>query len=114
MRGFSRSRPPVRTGSGTSWIASSKIDPSCSNVDLSFSAAEEAFRAELRAWLKAHLPAGWSGEPPAAATLAAEVAFLRAWQRQLADGGWVGIHWPREYGGRGATVVENYIFQEEM
>ncbi|TME70406.1 MAG: hypothetical protein E6I48_14975, partial [Chloroflexi bacterium] len=47
-------------------------------------------------------------------TLAEEVAFLRAWQRRLHDGGWVGIHWPREYGGRGATVVEHYIFQEEI
>ena len=42
------------------------------------------------------------------------MAFLRDWQRALADGGWVGVHWPREYGGRGATVIEHYIFQEEM
>jgi alkylation response protein AidB-like acyl-CoA dehydrogenase len=78
-------------------------------VDLSFSAAEETFRAELRAWLRANLP------PAAAhATLADEVASLRAWQRKLHEGRWVGIHWPREYGGRGATAVENYIFQEEI
>jgi alkylation response protein AidB-like acyl-CoA dehydrogenase len=79
-------------------------------MDLSFSAAEEAFRAELRAWLAANVPA--AGPEPA--TLAEEVAALRAWQRRLHEGGWVGIHWPREYGGRGATVVENYIFQEEL
>jgi alkylation response protein AidB-like acyl-CoA dehydrogenase len=84
-------------------------------VDLSFSPAEEAFRTELRAWLEANLPPGWSTrEPPAHATLADEVAFLRDWQRKLHAGGWVGIHWPREYGGRGASVVENYIFQEEL
>jgi len=85
-------------------------------VDLSFSAAEEAFRADLRTWLRANLPAGWGGddEPPAHATLADEVAFLRTWQRELARAGWVGIHWPQQYGGRGASVVENYIFQEEM
>jgi alkylation response protein AidB-like acyl-CoA dehydrogenase len=79
-------------------------------MDLSFSAAEEAFRAELRAWLAAHVlrPAT---EP---ATLAEEVAFLVAWQRRLAAGRWVGVHWPRQYGGRDASVVENYIFQEEM
>src|SRR5207247_1332406 len=78
-------------------------------VDLAFSPTEEAFCAELRGWLRTHLP------PPAEpATLADEVAFLRAWQRQLHDGRWVGIHWPREYGGRGASVVEHYIFQEEM
>jgi alkylation response protein AidB-like acyl-CoA dehydrogenase len=84
-------------------------------VDLSFSPAEESFRAELRGWLTEHLPDAWrGGEPPEFASLADEVAFLRDWQRQLAEGGWVGIHWPREYGGRGASVVEHYIFQEEI
>ncbi len=84
-------------------------------VDLSFSPAEEAFRAELRAWLAANLPPAWrGGEAPAFASLADEVAALRDWQRALAAGGWVGIHWPREYGGRGATVVEHYVFQEEI
>ncbi len=81
-------------------------------MDLTFSPAEEAFRAELRAWLRANQPppADENAEP----TLAEEVAFLRDWQRRLAAGGWVGIHWPREYGGRGASVVESYVFQEEM
>jgi alkylation response protein AidB-like acyl-CoA dehydrogenase len=84
-------------------------------VDLSFSPAEEAFRTELRGWLAEHLPNAWrGGEPPEFASLAEEVAFLRDWQRQLAEADWVGIHWPREYGGRGATVVEHYIFQEEI
>jgi alkylation response protein AidB-like acyl-CoA dehydrogenase len=79
-------------------------------VDLRFSVAEEAFRSELRAWLAANQPA----DPGEHASLADEVAFLRAWQRTLARAGWVGIHWPRAYGGRGASVVENYLFQEEM
>jgi alkylation response protein AidB-like acyl-CoA dehydrogenase len=84
-------------------------------VDLAFTPAEEAFRGELRAWLGANLPAGWSrDEPRAHASLADEVAFLCAWQRKLHEGRWVGIHWPREYGGRGASVVEHYIFQEEI
>jgi alkylation response protein AidB-like acyl-CoA dehydrogenase len=79
-------------------------------VDLTFSPAEEAFRAELRAWLAANVPA----ERVEHATLADEVAYLRDWQRRLAEAGWVGIHWPREYGGRGATVIEHYILQEEL
>jgi alkylation response protein AidB-like acyl-CoA dehydrogenase len=79
-------------------------------MDLSFSPAEEAFRTELRAWLDAHLPRA----VPEPETLADEVAFLIDWQRQLAAGRWVGVHWPADYGGRGASVVENYIFQEEM
>ena len=79
-------------------------------MDLTFSPSEEAFRAELRAWLRANVPA----ERIEHATLADEVAYLRAWQRRLAGAGWVGIHWPREYGGRGASVVEHYILQEEL
>jgi alkylation response protein AidB-like acyl-CoA dehydrogenase len=80
-------------------------------VDLSFTPAEEAFRAELRTWLAANVPAESEGPY---ATLADEVAALRAWQRKLAAAGWVGLHWPRAYGGRGASIVEHYIFQEEM
>jgi alkylation response protein AidB-like acyl-CoA dehydrogenase len=79
-------------------------------VDLTFSPAEEAFRAELRAWLRANVPA----ERAEHATLAEEVAYLRDWQRRLAGAGWVGIHWPREYGGRGASVIEHYLLQEEL
>jgi alkylation response protein AidB-like acyl-CoA dehydrogenase len=82
-------------------------------VDLAFSDAEESFRADLRAWLRDHLPAGWKGHAEFA-TLAEEVTFLRDWQRRLHDGRWVGIHWPRAYGGRGASVVEHYILQEEL
>jgi alkylation response protein AidB-like acyl-CoA dehydrogenase len=79
-------------------------------VDLTFSAAEEAFRTELRAWLGTHAPP----DPGEHESLAAEVAFLRRWQQTLSAAGWVGIHWPRAYGGRGASVVESYLFQEEM
>jgi alkylation response protein AidB-like acyl-CoA dehydrogenase len=78
-------------------------------MDLTFSAEEETFRAELRAWLAANLPA--ERDHP---TLADEVRFLVDWQRRLADGGWVGVHWPCEYGGRGATTTENYLLQEEL
>jgi alkylation response protein AidB-like acyl-CoA dehydrogenase len=84
-------------------------------VDLAFTPDEEAFRAELRAWLRDNMPPGWStADRPEPATLGDEVSFLRGWQRRLHDGRWVGIHWPREYGGRGASVIEHYIFQEEI
>jgi alkylation response protein AidB-like acyl-CoA dehydrogenase len=79
-------------------------------MDLSFSPSEEAFRAEFRAWLATNLPAA-RAEP---ASLAEEVASLIEWQRRLAAGRWVGVHWPAQYGGRGASLVENYIFQEEL
>ncbi len=84
-------------------------------MDLTFSDAEESFRRELQAWLGANLPAGWGTEAfPEPQSLAEEVAFLVDWQRQLHSGGWVGVHWPRAYGGRGATTVENYVLQEEF
>ena len=79
---------------------------------LTFSAEEEQFRSELRGWLAANIPAGWDDED--FPTLADEVRFLVDWQRRLASGGWVGVHWPRELGGRGATTTENYILQEEL
>ena len=81
-------------------------------MDLTFTADEEDFRAELRAWLAANIPAGWNAED--FPSLADEVKFLVGWQRRLAAGGWVGVHWPREYGGRGASTTENYILQEEL
>jgi alkylation response protein AidB-like acyl-CoA dehydrogenase len=84
-------------------------------MDLTFTEAEESFRRELQTWLRANLPEGWGTEDFSEPTaLAEEVAFLIDWQKRLHSGGWVGVHWPREYGGRGATRVENYILQEEF
>jgi alkylation response protein AidB-like acyl-CoA dehydrogenase len=87
-------------------------------VDFAYSAAEEAFRAELRAWLAAELPAHRARWPPDddEFTLHPDRSFdaCHAWHRRLHRGSWVGLHWPRAYGGRGATLVEQMIFQEEM
>jgi alkylation response protein AidB-like acyl-CoA dehydrogenase len=77
-------------------------------VDLSFSPEEEAFAAEIRAWLDANLE-----RPPRFATLADEVEWGRAWQAKLAADRWVGIHWPEAYGGRGASPVQVAIFNME-
>jgi alkylation response protein AidB-like acyl-CoA dehydrogenase len=76
---------------------------------LTFTAADEAFRAELRGWLAQNLPT-----EPVPEDEEARRAFQRAWQRRLAAGGWVGIQWPRAHGGRGATVAQQIIFTEEM
>jgi len=77
-------------------------------VDLTLSPAEEAFRDEIRAWLEAHNP----GREPAGDEAAFE--FRRNWQRQLHDAGWAGVSWPKDYGGRGATLIEQAIFNEEV
>jgi alkylation response protein AidB-like acyl-CoA dehydrogenase len=87
-------------------------------VDFAYTEAEEAFRAEVRAWLAAELPAHRAVWPPDddEFTLHPDRSFdaCRAWHRRLHTGGWVGLHWPQAYGGRGATLVEQMIFQEEM
>jgi alkylation response protein AidB-like acyl-CoA dehydrogenase len=77
-------------------------------MDLSFSPEEEAFAEEVRAWLAANLD-----PPPRFENLADEIAWGRAWQAKLARGRWVGIHWPHEYGGRGASPVQVAIFNME-
>jgi len=84
-------------------------------MDLTFSPAAEDFRQELRAWLARNVPAEFlDADFPGFPSLEEEVRFLRSWQARLAADRWVGVHWPRDVGGRGAGVEEHYIFQEEM
>ena len=83
-------------------------------MDFNYAPAEERFRAELRAWLANALPVGW-GETVFESEDEEERAMFRlAWERKLHAGGWAGINWPKEYGGRGATLIERAIFAEEM
>jgi alkylation response protein AidB-like acyl-CoA dehydrogenase len=76
---------------------------------LHYTAEEEAFRGEIRDWLARHLP-----RTPPPEDEEERRAFQRAWQHELAAGGWVGIQWPRAHGGRGATLKQQIIFTEEM
>ncbi len=83
-------------------------------MDFNYTPAEEQFRAELRAWLADALPVGW-GETVFEPEDEEERAMFRlAWERKLHAGGWAGINWPKEYGGRGATLIERAIFAEEL
>jgi alkylation response protein AidB-like acyl-CoA dehydrogenase len=77
-------------------------------VDLTLSPEEEAFRDELRAWLDANHP----GREPEGDEAGFE--FRRDWQKKLYEAGWAGLSWPKEYGGRGASLVEQAIFNEEI
>src|SRR5712692_2298505 len=83
-------------------------------MDFSFSPADERFRQELRAWLAANRPARAERVPHDDASLAAEVAFLRDWQQRLHAAGFVGLLWPREYGGRGARPTQQAILNQEL
>jgi len=77
-------------------------------LDLTLSPSEQEFRDELRGWLGENHP----GEEPQGDNEAFE--FRRQWQRKLHDQGYAGLSWPKEYGGRGATLIEQAIFGEEM
>ena len=77
-------------------------------MDLSFTPEEQAFAADVRQWLADNL-----AEVPVFATFDEEVEWGRGWQARLAGAGWVGIHWPKEYGGRGASPVQVAIFNAE-
>ena len=77
-------------------------------MDLTLSPAEEAFRDELRSWLESNHP----GEEPSGDEPTFQ--FRRDWQRKLHESGWAGLSWPKEYGGRGATLIEQAIFNEEV
>jgi alkylation response protein AidB-like acyl-CoA dehydrogenase len=77
-------------------------------MDLTFTERETAFRDELRTWLADNAP----GEMPEGDD--ASYAWRRDFQRRLAGGGWAAVHWPVEYGGRGASLTESAIFFEEL
>ena len=83
-------------------------------MDFRLTEAEARFQREVHDWLVANLPSGWGTpgfvkpEDPGE-----KVGFARWWQGRLHAGGWAGLHWPTEYGGRGATPIEQFLFAEE-
>ena len=78
-------------------------------MDLTLSPSEEEFRDEVRSWLRENHP----GPEPEGAGLDEVMAFRGEWQLKLHEAGWAGISWPEEYGGRGATMIEQAIFAGE-
>jgi alkylation response protein AidB-like acyl-CoA dehydrogenase len=78
-------------------------------MDLTLNQEEQSFRDQVRSWLEANHPG-----PAPEGNDQARFEFEREWQGRLHEAGWAGISWPKEYGGRGATLVEQAIFSEEM
>ncbi|MEU5277535.1 acyl-CoA dehydrogenase family protein [Streptomyces asoensis] len=78
-------------------------------MDLAHSPADEAFRAEARAWLRAHVPAG----PLPSLETAEGFAAHRAWEAELAAGGWSVVNWPARFGGRDCGLMRWLLFEEE-
>lgn len=84
-------------------------------MDLMYTPEEEAFRQEIRTWLEENLPEEYDPDDWEWALPAEERFRLqKEWHQKLHAGGWVGLSWPKEYGGRGASLVEQAIFSEEM
>ena len=77
-------------------------------MDLDFSAEQRDFREEVRTWLAEHKPT-----EPRPSDAAGIRAYDTQWQRTQYDGGWAGISWPKEYGGRGLSLLEQLIWYEE-
>ncbi|MEW6268802.1 MAG: acyl-CoA dehydrogenase [Thermodesulfobacteriota bacterium] len=83
-------------------------------MDFAYTAAEERFRADLRAFLARALPPGWGTDAcPPPSEIDDLVRLDKDFQRKLFDAGYAGLSWPKEYGGRGATLIEQIIFMEE-
>ena len=84
-------------------------------MDFALTPEQGQFRDEIRAWLRANLPADWGSRSAMGPDSPAELfSFLRQWQRKLFDAGFLGLTWPKEYGGRGLSYMEELIFNEEL
>ena len=80
-------------------------------MDFRDTPAEAAFRKEVRDWLEANRPAGIEA---GIGVTEERTEMLRDWQQRLHRGGWAGLGWPKEYGGRGASLIQQVIFSQEM
>ncbi len=78
--------------------------------------SQEAFRDEVREWLKRNLPQEWTSRAISGPDVprAEAYEFLRQWQKKLYAAGFIGLTWPKEYGGRGLTFMEELILHEEL
>src|SRR6202162_4514503 len=86
-------------------------------MDFKFNAEDEAFRAEFSGWLKANLPKGGTSEDGGDCMRESSADDWKRrleWHKKMHAGGWVGISWPKEYGGRGATLTQQLVYGEEM
>jgi len=83
-------------------------------MDFRDSPEEAAFRKEIREWLESNIPTDWDRSQLSLIPPEDRVDMLKDWQRRLHEGGWAGISWPKDYGGRGATLIEQAIFNQEV
>jgi alkylation response protein AidB-like acyl-CoA dehydrogenase len=82
-------------------------------MDLAYPPEAEEFRSEIAAWLRDNLPAGWF-EPGFSMTPAERKTFNAQWTEKLYAGGWICASWPAEYGGKGLTLLQQVVLNEEF
>ena len=83
-------------------------------MDFNYSPDQEAYRMEVRTWLEANQPPPLTAEEKE--RIDEDLLWNRnkRWHKKLQEGRWVGLNWPKQYGGRGATFIEQVIFQQEL
>ena len=82
-------------------------------MDLSYPPEAEEFRTEIAGWLKENLPEGWGG-PDFSMTPEERKAFNEEWTAKLFAGGWICASWPTEYGGKGLSLLQQVVLNEEF
>jgi alkylation response protein AidB-like acyl-CoA dehydrogenase len=83
------------------------------SMDLTYPPEAEEFRVEIKQWLKENLPEGW-GHPGFTMTADERNDFNREWTAKLFGGGWICASWPTEYGGKGLSLLEQVVLNEEF
>ena len=82
-------------------------------MDLNYPPEAEAFRVEIRTWLEDNLPTGWF-DPDVAMSTTDRAAFNEGWPAKLYGGGWICATWPKDYGGKGLTLMQGVVLAEEF
>jgi alkylation response protein AidB-like acyl-CoA dehydrogenase len=82
-------------------------------MDLTYPSEAETFRKEIRAWLEENLPAGWF-EPGFSLSAEERQQFNETWTKKLFAGGWICAGWPVEYGGKGLSLMDQVVLNEEF
>jgi alkylation response protein AidB-like acyl-CoA dehydrogenase len=85
----------------------------CLGMDLTYPPEAEEFRAVISTWLAENLPVGW-GSPDFSLTPEERIAFNEQWTSKLFAGGWICASWPVEYGGKGLTLLQQVVLNEEF
>jgi alkylation response protein AidB-like acyl-CoA dehydrogenase len=82
-------------------------------MDLTYPPEAEQFRLQIRAWLEENLPDGWF-DKGFSMTSDERASFNAAWSKKLYEGGWICASWPKEYEGKGLSILESVVLNEEF